>query len=285
MDGHVWRVVYQAIRAADRAIPRRGRRCQYSDVWVVAMYLWSVAHDRPLCWACHREPYACCFRPRRWPSVSQFCKRVQTARVQQVLQKVHDLLSKSEPLGSLSFLDGRALCVGPCSKDREATRGPIPGGMGKGYKRHAWAGEDGRIPVWSVMPLNVSEKTVAGVLLESVPQKEMILADSGYDAGWLYDGVEEGGGCFLTPLPENAGGGHRPQSPSRLAAAEAWKSIAGYGYAQRRVIERIFAATATFGGGLYGLPPWVRTLRRVRRWVGAKLIIYHARWRLRTHAA
>ena len=62
--------------------------------------------------------------------------------------------------------------------------------MAKGYKYHAWATEDGRIPVWSVMPLNVSEKTVAGEMLRYGRASGIVLADSNYDAGWLYDAVE-----------------------------------------------------------------------------------------------
>ena len=203
----------------------------------------------------------------------------------QILQQVHELLATAGHMGQLSFLDGRALRVGPCSKDREAARGPVPGGMAKGYKLHAWASQDGRIPLWSVMPLNVSEKTVAGELLCLVPTDGMILADQNYDAGWLYERVVQQGGDLLTPLPTNAGKGHRRQSPARLVAIEAWKGIAGYLYRDRLGIERIFGQTASFGGGLHTLPPWVRTLTRVRRWVGGKLIIYHARWRLRKHAS
>jgi hypothetical protein len=44
----------------------------------------------------------------------------------------------------------------------------------------------------------------------------------------------------------------------------------------------------TAGGLGTALPPWVRTLARVRRWVGAKIVMYNARLavqdRLRTEA-
>jgi hypothetical protein len=48
-------------------------------------------------------------------------------------------------------------------------------------------------------------------------------------------------------------------------------------YKIRSGIERIFSALSTFAGGLSPLPSWVRGLRRVRQWVTAKLVIYHAR--------
>jgi len=153
--------------------------------------------------------------------------------------------------------------------------------MAKGYKYHAWATEDGRIPVWSVMPLNVSEKTVAGEMLRYGRASGIVLADRNYDAGWLYDAVEDDGGLFVTPLPTNVGGGHREQSKARLRAAACWPNLGGYVYRERLRIERIFAQQSAYGGGLAPLPPWVRTLRRVRRWIGTKLILYHARLTVR----
>lgn len=284
MDSHVWRTVYQTIKQANREIPRQGRRPVYSDVLIVAMYLWSVWHDRPLCWACDRSHYGGCFRPRRLPSVSQFCKRLRTEHCDALLQRIHEISSRMDWPMELSFLDGRAMRVGAYSKDRDATRGSAPGGMAKGYKLHVWASQDGRIPVWGVTGLNVNEKTVARELLRYRTAEELVLADAAYDSGGLYDQVANDGGHFLTPLPTNAGGGHRRQSPSRLAAARAWKDVAGYVYRERLGVERILAHSSTFGGGLGPLPSWVRSLPRVRRWIGAKLILYHARWAVRKEA-
>ena len=285
MDSHTWRVVYQAIREVDRRVQRFGRRTQYSDVLIVAMYLWSVEHDRPLCWACGRSNYGSCFRPRRLPSVSQFCRRIKSDRCQAILQGVHDRLSQRESTTSLSFLDGRALTVGPHSKDAQATRGWGRGRFDRGYRLHAWATEDGRIPLWSVTSLNVSEKTVAKELLHYGTVGSLALADAGYDSSAVYDAFNNHGVCLLTKMQKkNAGMGHRRQSPARLAAAHAWQGIAGYVHTERNQIERYFGQHAVTGGGLGPLPGWVRTLERVRRWVGAKLILYHARLSLRHQA-
>ena len=81
MDERVWKVIRVAIRTADRSIPRIGRRPRFGDQLIVRMYFWSVAHDRPRCWACRRESYSRLLRPRALPSVSQFCKRLRSARV------------------------------------------------------------------------------------------------------------------------------------------------------------------------------------------------------------
>ena len=285
MDSQVWRVVYQLIRDVHRRMPRYGRRPVYSDALIVAMYLWSVAHDRPLCWACDRRNYSSCFRPRRLPSVSQFCKRIKHERCSQILQRLHERLGHLDWGSELSFVDGRALIVGANSKDPDARAGRAPGGFARGYKLHVWATEDGRIPIWSVMPLNVNEKPVAAELFRYQRTDGLILADGEYDSRALYDQVDADGGQFLTPLPQNAGKGHIPQSPARNRAAEAWSGIAGYVYRSRGRVEGTLAHLSAFGGGLTCLPPWVRRLPRVRRWVGAKLIIYHARWNVRKAVA
>jgi hypothetical protein len=280
MDSHVWRTIYQMIVAVDRSIPRSGRKPTYTDVLIVGMYVWSVAHDRPLCWACRREHYGGCFRPRKLPSVSQFCRRIRTDRCRQILQGVYDRVARSNDGTPLSYMDARPLVVGACTKDRDARVGKVYGGFARGYKLHSLVTEDGRVSRWSVTSLNTSEKRVAEKLIESTRGSldlGLVLADGNYDSGRLYDRVARCGGHLLTPLPENAGGGHRAQSPSRLEAARAWAGIAGYVYRDRLAVERCFAQQSSFGGGLGPLPPWVRTLPRVRRWVGTKLIIYHAR--------
>ena len=280
MDSHTWRETYQMIVAVNRSIPVFGRKPTYSDVLIVAMYTWSVAHDRPLCWACRRENYSSLFRPRKLPSVSQFCRRIQTPRCNQILQQVYDRLAGGDIGTLVSYLDARPLVVGSCSKDRDARPGRVYGGFARGYKLHSLVTEDGRVPTWKVTSLNVSEPRVAEELVDSTRGRfslGLVLADGNYDSGRLYDRVASVGGRLLTPLPKNAGRGHRPQSPSRLEAAEAWRGIGGYVYRDRIAVERSFAHQSAYGGGLAPLPAWVRTLPRVRRWVGTKLILYHAR--------
>jgi len=210
---------------------------------------------------------------------------MQTERIRLILQGVHDQLSASDRGSILSFMDGRALRVGPHTKDRDAGRGKVGGGFARGYRLHAWATKNGRIPVWSVTPLNVNEKRVASELVRCARLSGLVLADAGYDSGRLYDLFAEAGMHLLTPMQrKNAGRGHRRQSPARLAAIRAWEGIAGYVYTERLAVERFFGHQASYGGGLGPLPGWVRTLPRVRRWVGAKLILYHARLHVRKAA-
>jgi hypothetical protein len=85
--------------------------------------------------------------------------------------------------------------------------------------------------------------------------------------------------------------GHHYQSPDRVRAIDMLEPPArvnGFGpslYRLRTDIERAFAQLACFGGGLATLPPWVRRIGRVRRWVTAKLLINAARIRIQRRKA
>src|SRR5438046_1032121 len=94
----------RVIAAAARRGVRPRRRPQYSDRLIVLMFFWAVWHDRPLCWACDRSHYGRLFRPRRLPSISRFSRRLRSARVQSILQRVHDLLAAGSAPAPLAFM-------------------------------------------------------------------------------------------------------------------------------------------------------------------------------------
>ena len=286
MSSHEWKVVYQTIVRMNRTVPKMGRKCQFPDTLIVAMYIWSVAHDRPRCWAADRGNYHGPFRPRRLPSRSQFCRRLNSPRGVALLEAVWRAMAEGDDTPTFNLLDGRALPVGPYSQDVDAGRGYFGGHFAKGYKLHAIARIDGKITAWRVTPLNVSEKTVADELIVEAQPKGWLLADGNYDVGRLYDLACTHGSLMFTPLPDNVGGGHRPQSRLRLLAARIWK-IKGAKelYKKRTTIERLFSQQSCYGGGLGPLPTWVRGLDRVTRWVGTKLMFYHVRLMFREVAA
>lgn len=290
MDTEVWRALIAAVKSAERRIPRRGRRPTYTDALIVKLYLWSVWHDRPLCWACDRNHYNRMFRPRQRPSVSQFTRRVKTARVTQLLQAVNDYLCRTNTPVGLAYLDGKPLPVSFCSRDPDARVGWATKRFAKGYKLHACASADGRIPAFSVRPMNEGEAKVARERLAPVPEAKLILADANYDTKHLYQALGARGQQLLTPLKRIAvnPGPLRRMGPHRRLAITLHQRL-GVGYRAvldlRDQIERIFSALTCFGGGLTTLPPWVRRLDRVTRWVSAKIAIYHARLRVRKGAA
>lgn len=286
MSSHEWGVAYRTVVRMNRAVPRMSRKCQFPDTLIVAMYFWSVAHDRPLCWAAERSNYHGPFRPRRLPSRSQFCRRIKSPRCVALMKAVWNALMGSDDTPSVNLMDGRALPVGPYSQDVDASRGFFGGQFATGYKLHAISRKDGRIRAWRVAPLNVGETTVADELIVEAKVRGWLLADGNYDVGRLYDLACVHGAVMLTPLPDNAGAGHRPQSRMRLLAARLWKiKDTEKLYRQRTSIERQFSQQSCYGGGLGPLPSWVRGLDRVTRWVGTKLMFYHVRLSLRVTAA
>jgi len=283
----VWRILRGAIRSADRSLPQLGRRRLYSDRLIVKMYLWSVAHDRPRCWACRRSNLRPAIRCAQPPSVSQFCKRLKTARVIAMIDRVNQRLAAPQDPISLAFIDGKALPISESSKDPDARTGRGNGRFSRGFKMHALCDSSDRIRAFRVTPMNEGEPTVAREhLVQHVPSGVLVLADGNYDGRKLYTAIGDRGATLLTPQKKNhrTEAAFRNTSPQRRMAMERWRdepSRTRALYARRGQIERIFSALTCFGGGLAPLPSWVRRIDRVTRWITAKVAIYHARLRLR----
>ncbi len=285
MSSHEWRLVYRSLRRVNRKIPKQGRSCQYNDILIVAMYLWAVFHDRPLCWAADRSNYSTLFRPRKLPSRSQFGRRIRSPRCQALLEALNHDVAGVGDVPNIFLMDSRPLRVGAYSRDPDVRNGYTKDGFAKGYKLHVLATKQGGIVAWRLTGLNRNDKPVARELIDEARPRGLVLADGAYDSGALYDHVFEHRALLLTPLPANVGGGHRIQSAARLLAARMWANGAEDLYRDRLGIERIFSQQSSFGGGLAPLPAWVRRWERVNRWVTAKLILYHARLALRKQVA
>ena len=286
MDKKVWSIITNMVVSVNRSHKRSGRRPKYSDILIIRMYLWAVWHDRPMCWACLRHNYNNVFRPRNLPSISQFSRRLKKECIEKMIQLVNERLSQSHSFTKLSFFDGKALAISKHSRDKDAKKGYADGSFRKGYKLHAWATQDGRIPRFRVLPMNCGEPNTARELTDLIPDGSLVLADANYDSAKLYQAVDERNSQLLTPLKGMAQSIyylHR-MPKARKRAMELWKYFAKQCRELLKIryeIERIFSAVTCFGGGLNPLPAWVRTLPRVRRWVCAKLIFYHARLLIR----
>jgi hypothetical protein len=298
MDYELWTSVLIAIhRAAKRVGWHGGRRKPvYANWLIVAMYVWSVWHDRPLSWACRRGSYGGLFRPRKLLSISQFTRRIKSQDCQRILQLVHDQFAQRGVMTNAVYIDGKPLVVSPVSKDRDAKRGKISGAFARGYKLYAAVNANCRIVVWSVMGLNQDEKTLARhVLLPQLPPltpDALVMADSHYDSAPLHEQVSEPLGVWLVhPLrgQERATGAFRArklrQMPwSRRELVRLWAKhpeLMRFTYKARQQIERVFGVLTCTAGGLSNLPAWVRHLDRVRRWVGVKIILYNVRLKVR----
>jgi Transposase DDE domain len=297
MDRDQWKVVLEAVKRAAREVNRSHRprrRPRFADWLIVAMFLWAVAHDRPQSWACDRKNYGGVFRPRKLPSVSQFNRRMNEPRTRLILLGVHRTLAGPITATALSYLDGKPLTVGVASKDPEAARGHVMGGFARGYKLHGRMSEDRRIPLWCVTPLNVDERPTARLLVSQVDElspRSLTLADQNYDTHELHKDLDARGGRLLVE-PKGSPDGRRHEvtlrqmGPARRELLNVQRHRPGLlrlVHRQRVNAEGILGNLCGYGGGLTGLPPWVRRLYRVRRWIGGKIILYHARLRVRTH--
>lgn len=303
MDRDIWSNVVAAVDRALRVVPAEGRRRpKYADRLIVLMLLWATWHDRCLSWACDRAHYGALFRPRALPSISRFTRRVKGPRVRRVLQRVHDDLSTRGtacPFDLLSYIDGKAAVVSPVSKDPDAGRGKTGGAFAKGYKLHAFVNEQRRVVVWCVTPLNTDEKLVAAELLAHLPapspptaaglpmQAPLTLGDSNYDSAPLHRVFARHGRRLLAPLrgEQFVGPGGRSRTtlagmgPARREVLAVWDEhpdLARYVMKGRNRVEGTFSVLS-LACGLDRLPGFVRRLPRVTRWIGCKLILYHAR--------
>lgn len=288
MDRSQWSLLGGLIRRVVRDVGP-SRRVVFDDALILKMYFWAVAHDRPLCWACDPGSYGGGFRPRAVPSVSQFCRRIKTDHFQRCLQRLHDALTDGGALRGLNFFDGKPLAVGNYSRDPEAKTGYGVGRLDKGYKLHALVTHDRTIARWSVMPLNCNEMHVARVLVDqaqAIPQDAVFLADGNYDAHKLHKQIARRGGWLWT-RPRGIGTHAvtlRQMGAKRRALLEVWKQTPAWAerfYRQRLHVEGTFSNLTSCGGGLGPLPAFVRRLDRVRRWVGAKIVLYHLRLKQR----
>lgn len=292
LDREVWRIVCESIQRAARAIRTSGRKPVYSAQLIVAMYLWCVLHDHCLSWACNPKHYNALFRPRRLPSISQFTRRIKGHVESSILQRVNDdLAGRGVPL-PLHYLDGKPLLVSNVSKDPDAGVGHICRAFGRGYKLHAYVNENRRIRLWCITPLNTHETVAAQALLsQAAPPSDrgcsLTLADRGYDAAPLYKLHATNGHALLTPLrgvqcvksEDRAPKTLQAMGPARREVLKLWAEhphLARYVMKKRFNIENVFSVLVV-SLKLHALPSFVRRLSRVRRWVGGKIILYHAR--------
>jgi len=298
MDLDGWKILKASVNRVCRRLKVKRRKLKFSDRQITLMYFWSVYHDRCLSWACDRSHYGDWFRPRKLPSISQFTRRVSEDVFQVILQGVHDDLARAGFCSPVHYVDGKPLTVSPVSKDPDARSGHITGGFAKGYKLHAIVSENRRIMVWSLTPLNVAEQSVAVEMTARLPVAgpgALTLGDSNFDSAPLHKAQAGRDRLLLTPLKAQQrvkDGVHHPvtlrqMGPQRREALEVWKEhpdLARHVLKQRNNVEGVFSVL-TVALHMSHPPAYVRRLRRVKRWGGAKIILYHARLTARERAA
>src|SRR4051794_38427624 len=280
MERQLWNSILALLAALDTMPPPT--RFDFGDRQIVAVYYWSVIHDRPTSWACQKRHWPLHLRQQALPSPATMSRRLRTPTVMALLDALErDVVAPQEP-GLFWMIDGKPLTISGCSKDRQAGYGRAAGGKGKGYKIHAIVGSDGSIPQWGVAPMNKDERVMGERLVKRAPPEVMgyLIADSNYDSNPLHASCAARGNLQLvTPrrYGPGKGTGHRKQTAGRLRSKAILENpFPAFGdqlRLDRSEIERQFGNLTNWGGGLTCLPAWVRTHRRVHRWIQAKIVL------------
>lgn len=283
MEHQLWKVIVTLLETLDKSWARR--EGGFTDRRIVAVYYWSVLHDRPVCWAVQSRNWPIALRRHRLPSTTTMSRRLRSKRVQRLLRVLEDRVVRKPESGSLVWLiDGKPLPISGISKDRQAGYGRAARCKAKGYKLHALVGADKSLPEWRLAPMNVDERKMARRMLRQAKIAGYVVADANYDSNELHATCDERGNLQLVSprrYGPGRGHGHRRQTPGRLRSKEILENpCPAFGMAllaQRGDVERYFGHLTNWGGGLTHLPPWARGYRRVHRWVQAKLVISYVK--------
>jgi len=279
MKADVWRELYRIITLLARDLPRGSRRMP--DRLIVLVLFFAALHDRPVSWAVQRRhwPLWCRRRLPLLPSSTTMSRRLQTASVRAFIDHVLEHAQRDLPDSLYRMIDGKPLVIGNSSGDRQAGYGRAARGKAKGYKLHVLLHASSKIAAWRVAPMNVDERTMALRLVRDAAAPGYVLADANYDSNRLHGQTRAGGGQLITPRRRpgrTLGRGKQRHDPSRLRSMTLTEGPGAMGREllhERGAIERWLGTLTSFAGGLGPLPAWVRTHRRVRRWVAAKLAI------------
>jgi hypothetical protein len=279
MEDQLWKGIVRSLREIHK--PRRRARERFSCEDIVRVWFWAVVHDRPVSWATCKANWPIHERRRALPSSSTMSRRLRDREVQALLTALQRAVFGSPDNKPLVWvIDGKPLTVSGCSSDRQSGFGRAHRGKARGYKLHLIQGSDGVVVAWRIAPMNKDERVMARRMVRTADMQGYLLGDGNYDSNPLHEVCAQRGNLQLV-APLRGGPtceSRRPRmSPGRRRAAELLDNPnPEFGrdlMLVRNTIERSFANLTNWGGGLTHLPPWVRTHRRVHRWVQAKLIL------------
>lgn len=274
MEGELWKELYRVVMESGKG--RRRAKQQFADRDIAMVYMWSVLCDRPVSWACCPENWQTKSAWRSLPSCSTMSRRLPTRGVQEVLDHLERLYRQRTGKSLFKCIDAMPMVIGNSSGDRQAGYGRSANGKSKGYKFYAILDSRGGVDSWRVGPMNASEKRIARRLVREASGPGYLIGDGEYDDTTLYALAARRQLQLVAPKKKGALG-HRRQRQERLRGIELTQHAFGRRLLKdRAAIDRFFGSWNSWSAGIKHPPAWVRTHRRVRRWVQAKLIIRYA---------
>jgi len=291
MELELWAVISQAICDVQRTFKFNPRDTHRTPL-IARVHLWATLHDRPTVWGCNPKNWTGKNCPEKLPDQSTMSRRLRRDDFQIFIQAVQQRVNGKPRDHLLKIIDGRPLELPNHTRDPDAGWGRGVSRQSIGYKLHMICSGNPMPDAFAITSLDVCEKQMAARMIKRVKGGGYLLADTHYDASWLYDLCSHHHHLLVSPRAKPGTGiGHHYQSPRRLRAIQLLEPPAGINpfglslYRERTGVEREFSQMSCFGGGLAALPSWVRRIWRVRNWVAAKLLINAARIRInRTYA-
>jgi len=171
------------------------------------------------------------------------------------------------------------------TKDPEAITGWASGRYAKGYKLHVVIDGGNRLLGWRVESMNKGETPTCRKIVEGFPRqrrKRIMVGDAGYSSNQLHGMSASRNIRLIAPRARPGTGlGWRRHHRDRLSSVRLTEDRGGWMWPMLRSmrigVERYFSGLVTSCVGAGHLPSWVRSLRRTRLWIGAKLAINAAR--------
>lgn len=289
MQARRWSELYRLVNLTASELPRGSRR--FADSVIVLVLLWAAFNHKPISWATQRRNWPVWMQRLlpRVPSSTTMSRRLRRDSVRRFLNRLLEHAQGPARLCLVRVLDGSALEIRGHSTDRQAGYAYGTGRKAKGYKLHVLLESSGRIVDWRIAPMHVSEKIMARRMLLCGGACLYVVADNNYDSNVLHVIVRAHGGQMIVSRRRGVGP-LRPgrETPGRLRSDEMLRGPSPFGRAllkSRATVERFFGNADSHSEALGELPAWVRTHRRVRLWVHAKLIINAVRISLLRQAA
>jgi hypothetical protein len=175
MEHQLWLSILAVMASLDKA--GKSTRCDFSDEDIVKVFYWAVLHDRPVRWACDPRNWPPWQRRKGLPSTPTMSRRLRSQSVLALLHALERRVSAPKEPGLFWIIDGKPLCIGGCSTDRQAGYGRAANTMAKGYKIHALVDPQAGIAAWRVAPMNKDERVMAARLLGSASIQGYVVAD------------------------------------------------------------------------------------------------------------